>query len=120
MRLKLYVPKENQRYGEVSSYIVSAIFERIKRLTSSVNQAEDKDIYNVMYVLLHISLFFFRVAPSVSSSYKLASILIVTLRYFKAKVPSYNDSIASYIYFEIEDFLKAAKNGKKPLIISQS
>jgi hypothetical protein len=68
-----------------------------------------------MYVLLHISLFFFRVAPSVSSSYKLASILIVTLRYFKAKVPSYSDLIASYIYFEIEDFLKAAKNGKKTI-----
>ncbi|EFH8933427.1 hypothetical protein GUU56_21295 [Escherichia coli] len=113
--VKIICSERKSGYGEVSSYIVSAIFERIKKLTSSVNQAEDKDIYNVMYVLLHISLFFFRVAPSVSSSYKLASILIVTLRYFKAKVPSYSDLIASYIYFEIEDFLKAAKNGKKTI-----
>ncbi|HHK5889512.1 TPA: hypothetical protein ACQVSL_004870, partial [Serratia marcescens] len=102
-------------YSEVASYIVSAIFERIKRLVSSVNQTEDKDVYNAMYVLLHISLFFFRVAPSVSSSYKLASILIVTLRYFKAKVPSYSELIESYVYFEIEDFLKDTNNSKAPI-----
>lgn len=110
--VKIICAENNAGYGEVASYIVSAIFERIKRLTSSVNQVEDKDIYNAMYVLLHISLFFFRVAPSVSSSYKLASILIVALRYFKAKVPSYSELIASYVYFEIEDFLKSANTSK--------
>jgi hypothetical protein len=56
--VKIICSERKSGYGEVSSYIVSAIFERIKKLTSSVNQAEDKDIYNVMYVLLHISLFF--------------------------------------------------------------
>lgn len=56
--VKIICAENNAGYGEVASYIVSAIFERIKRLTSSVNQVEDKDIYNAMYVLLHISLFF--------------------------------------------------------------
>ncbi|ELQ9311352.1 RNA-directed DNA polymerase [Serratia marcescens] len=113
--VKIICAEKNVGYSEVASYIVSAIFERIKRLVSSVNQTEDKDVYNAMYVLLHISLFFFRVAPSVSSSYKLASILIVTLRYFKAKVPSYSELIESYVYFEIEDFLKDTNNSKAPI-----
>lgn len=113
--VKIICAEKNVGYGEVAAYIISAIFERIKRLTSSIKKSEDKDIYNAMYVLLYISLFFFRVAPSVSSSYKLASILIVTLRYFKIKVPSYSELVASYIYYEIDDFLKDVNNGKNAI-----
>ncbi|MFS9640897.1 hypothetical protein U0X70_08885 [Enterobacter hormaechei] len=36
----------------------------------------------------------------------------MALRYFKAKVPSYSELIASYVYFEIEDFLKSANTSK--------
>lgn len=113
--VKIICTEKNMGYGEVAAYIISAIFERIKRLTSSVKQSEDKDIYNAMYVLIYTSLFFFRVAPSVSSSYKLASILIVTLRYFKIKIPLYSELMASYIYYEIEDFLKSVNNDKNAI-----
>lgn len=113
--VKIICAEESVGYAEVAAYIISAIFERIKRLTSSVKQNEDKDIYNAMYVLLYISLFFFRVAPSVSSSYKLASILIVSIRYFKIMVPSYSELVASYIYYEIEDFIKNVNYGKSAI-----
>lgn len=111
--VKIICAENDASYGDVASYIISAIFERIKRLTAVVKECEGKDIYNAMYVLLYISFFFFRVSPSVNASYKLSSILIVTLRYFNINIPSYSELMESYIYYEIVDFLQAISISKK-------
>lgn len=113
--VKIICVENSVEYSEVSSYIISSIFERIKRLTIDKDDCEEKDIFNAVCVLLSIAFFFFRVSPSVSASYKLASILIVALRYVKKILPEYREFIESYVYQEIIDFLSELSKSKNEI-----
>lgn len=104
-KIKILCLDNSVSYGEVSSYIISSIFERVKRLTSNKERFEEKNIYSAIYILLYVAFFFFKVSPSVNASYKLSSILIVSVRYIKRNAPSYSDVVELYIYDEILDFL---------------
>ncbi|WP_349718034.1 antiviral reverse transcriptase Drt3b [Pectobacterium polaris] len=113
--VKIICVENSVEYGEVSSYIISSIFERIKRLTVDKECCEEKDIFNAVCVLLSVAFFFFMVSPSVSASYKLASILIVSLRYVKKIIPEYSEFIESYVYQEIIDFLSELSKSKSEI-----
>jgi hypothetical protein len=103
--IKTICSSEKAAYNDVSSYIVSAIFERIKRLSPEAGKYDRGDMYSAVYILLFICFFFFRVSPSVNSSYKLASTLIVAIRFVKKIIPEFSDAIEFYIYSEIFDYL---------------
>ncbi|UPT57536.1 antiviral reverse transcriptase Drt3b [Dickeya zeae] len=93
-------------YNEVSSYIISAIFERVKKIVGgnyieAINDDYEYDLKNAFTVLIDCLFFFYSVSPSVSSSYKLCSSLILINRFSEEKFNIYKDSIHQKIYESI-------------------
>lgn len=72
-------------YDEVSSYIISALFERVKRLINVPDNFEPEgqlDEYkDSAIVFLEVMYFFYSVAPSVSASYKFCASIILISRF---------------------------------------
>jgi hypothetical protein len=88
---------EGMEYDEVSSYIISALFERTKLLINipkgsdcEKNNNEYKDACIVFLEVMH---FFYSVAPSVSSSYKFCASLILICRFADQRLSHYRHTI---------------------------
>ncbi|MFO3681581.1 antiviral reverse transcriptase Drt3b [Pseudomonas aeruginosa] len=84
-------------YDEVSSYIISALFERTKRLINVPGNfngeecaAEYKDAALVFLEVMH---FFYAVAPSVSASYKMCASIILICRFADTHLGEYKHTI---------------------------
>lgn len=82
---------ENQiSYDEVSGFLTAYLTERVKRTVLSEpselpgNEAEYCDFLSVM---MEVMVFLYQVAPSVSSSYKLSTSIILIIRFSKNKLP---------------------------------
>lgn len=88
---------EAMSYDEVSSYIISAIFERTKLLInipSDKNYKLDAASYkDACIVFLEVMHFFYSVAPSVSSSYKFCASLILVCRFSDQHLEHYKHTI---------------------------
>ncbi|MEB0040892.1 antiviral reverse transcriptase Drt3b [Pseudomonas sp. MH10] len=89
-------------YDEVSSYLISAFFERVKRLINidSVDQEDGSiDQYrDAVIVFLELIFFFYSVAPSVSASYKLCASVILLSRFSEMYLGPYEHTIKQRIY----------------------
>ncbi|PPC78808.1 hypothetical protein C4K68_02900 [Pokkaliibacter plantistimulans] len=76
---------EGVDYDEVSSYIISAFFERTKRLVNIQDELSSEsgiDEYkDAVIVFLEVMHFFYSVAPSVSASYKFCASIILLCRF---------------------------------------
>lgn len=89
-------------YDSVSSYIISAFFERVKRLIN----VEDVDFVRLnsglyvdaFLVLVELLYFFYAVAPAVSSSYKLASAIILIARFSEVDLAESVHTIKQALY----------------------
>lgn len=88
---------EKMDYDEVSSYIISALFERTKLL---INIPKDfnretgtNDYKDACVVFLEVMHFFYSVAPSVSSSYKFCASLILICRFADQHLGHYKHTI---------------------------
>ena len=88
---------ENMDYDEVSSYIISALFERTKLLintpASLKQETESTDYKDACIVFLEVMHFFYSVAPSVSSSYKFCASLILICRFSDQHLNHYKHTI---------------------------
>ncbi|MNJ29119.1 hypothetical protein D3C77_236770 [compost metagenome] len=89
-------------YDSVSSYIISAFFERVKRL---INVEDDNfvrlnsELYvDAILVVVDLLYFFYAVAPAVSSSYKLASAVILVARFSEVNLVGNVHSIKQALY----------------------
>ncbi|WP_157975401.1 antiviral reverse transcriptase Drt3b [Photorhabdus sp. CRCIA-P01] len=105
-KVKMTCLENHVSYDEVSSYIVAVIFERVKRLVSKKDGFDEGNMFSAAYALITVALFFYKVSPSVSASYKLASILIVMIRYVKQNIPDYSDALEQLIYNELVEYLE--------------
>lgn len=89
-------------YDEVSSYLISAFFERVKRLINVDEIDPDSgaiDNYrDAAIVFLELIFFFYSVAPSVSASYKLCTSIILLSRFSEAHLGPYEHTIKQRIY----------------------
>lgn len=87
-------------YDEVASYLISAFFERIKRLINiDAIDANEVDKYrDVVLVFLELIFFFYSVAPSVSASYKLCAAVILLSRFAELHLGSYEHTIKQRSY----------------------
>ncbi|MFZ6708469.1 antiviral reverse transcriptase Drt3b [Undibacterium sp. TC9W] len=82
-------------YDDVSSYIISAFLERIKRITN-VTKIDDKDLSKyktVCLIFLEVVFFFYSAAPAVSSSYKLCASIILVNRFAEMYLGEYEHTV---------------------------
>ncbi|WP_204354271.1 antiviral reverse transcriptase Drt3b [Pseudomonas putida] len=89
-------------YDEVSSYLISAFFERVKRLINidTIDQEEGEiDKYrDAVIVFLELIFFFYSVAPSVSASYKLCASVILLCRFSEMHLGPYENTVKQRTY----------------------
>lgn len=88
-------------YDEISSFIISSITERIKRLINveeEITAEEVKSYFHVIKTFLEVSFFLYSVAPSVSSSYKLSTIIILLVRFTNIRLKVHQDEVCHKIY----------------------
>ncbi|WP_081729230.1 antiviral reverse transcriptase Drt3b [Pseudomonas sp. URMO17WK12:I4] len=95
--IKATCTTEKVDYDEVSSYIISALFERTKRLVNiqgELNSGNSLDEYrDAAIVFLEVMTFFYSVAPSVSASYKFCASIILLCRFSDAHLGHYKHTI---------------------------
>ena len=104
-------------YDDVSSYIIGAFFERIKRIISIDKvQTEESDNYkSALSVIIEILFFFYTASPSVSASYKLCASIILTIRFANKNLQEQAETIKQRMYelgvelFEVGIFSKNSK-----------
>lgn len=88
-------------YDQVSSYIISAVTNRIKKLINITTNTEIEHpahYSNALDVLIEVQFFFYTTAPSVSASYKLATAMILVSRFTKKYLPIHNPTINQRIF----------------------
>lgn len=88
-------------YNEISSFFISSINERIKRLIDVDGEIELIEIQNyakALKTILDVLFFLYSVAPSVSSSYKLSTSIILIIRFVRLKLVDYEEEICHKIY----------------------
>ncbi|WP_285962625.1 antiviral reverse transcriptase Drt3b [Pseudomonas tohonis] len=87
-------------YDEVSSYLISAFFERIKRLINvdSIEPEVEGEYRDAALVFLELIFFFYSVAPSVSASYKLCASVILISRFAEFHLGPYEKTIKQRSY----------------------
>ncbi|QZD73814.1 antiviral reverse transcriptase Drt3b [Pseudomonas sp. 3-2] len=89
-------------YDSVSSYIISAFFERTKRLINLEEKeldTTDSNLYiDALMVIIELFYFFYSVAPSVSSSYKLSASVILISRFAETHLTQRQHTIKQALY----------------------
>lgn len=89
-------------YDSVSSYIISAFFERTKRIINVDDEGVDiaaAGLYiDALLVVIELLYFFYTVAPSVSSSYKLAASVILITRFAEINLAGREHTIKQALY----------------------
>lgn len=95
-------------YDEVASYLISAFFERIKRLINvDAVDVNEKDKYrDAALVFLELIFFFYSVAPSVSASYKLCASTILLYRFAELHLGPYEHTIKQRCYELVVELLE--------------
>lgn len=87
-------------YDDVSSYIIGAFFERIKRIISvnEVKLDEAENYKSALSVITEILFFFYTASPSVSASYKLCASIILTIRFANKHLVEHAETIKQRMY----------------------
>lgn len=99
-------------YEEISHYIISSFFKRAVELIEGFNDkyieiAETK--FRVAFeVIVEISFYFYCLAPTVSGSFALSKLMVLTARFFKKEMPGHSNSINQFIYAQSVSMLKLA------------
>lgn len=94
---------ENQvTYDAVSSYLISAFFERTKRLInveqSDVDDNGPENYRDSIQVLLELLYFFYSVSSSVSASYKLCASIILLCRFSEKHLGPFEHTIKQRVF----------------------
>ena len=108
--LRALCAENDSTYDDVSSFLISALTERIKRLVSS-NPADHEDLTTDVWVasfevLLDVLFFLYSVAPSVGASYKLSASIILSHRFFKEHLPEHVPMVSQRIFDHSVTFLE--------------
>ncbi|MFQ2688404.1 antiviral reverse transcriptase Drt3b [Aeromonas caviae] len=110
--IKVICSNNQVNYEEVSSYLISAFFERIKKLISiELNITEpdvEFDYYQAMSVMLYLMFYFYSISPSVGASYKLCMSIIISSRFSKENFVEHGCAINQLIYDQIVSMLNGS------------
>jgi hypothetical protein len=101
--------ENNVTYDDVSSYLISAFFERTKRLINveqeAVNEIGIEKYRDAIQVLLELMYFFYAVSASVSASYKLCASIILLSRFAEKHLGPFEHTVKQRIYELTVDLL---------------
>lgn len=107
-------------YDEISSYLISSLTERVKKLanTSLVNPSDEtlRQYRDAALVLIDVLYFLYSVSPSVPASYKLCTSLIVFIRFSEKHIQPFEQTIKQRIYELTELLLSGEHNDKATTI----
>ena len=111
----------NVNYDEVSSYLISVLVERVKKLSNVrkdiIAEKKMEAIYRDSCLVLIDSLFFlYSVSPSVTASYKLCTAIIVLIRFSEERLNKFGESIKQRLYELTERLLMGNMVGKDPAV----
>lgn len=88
-------------YDEVSSYLISSIFERVKKLINVDLVKGGQNIASLyrdaLLTLLEVAFFLYSVSPSVNSSYKLSASIILINRFSEKHLGDHASSVKQKI-----------------------
>jgi len=107
-------------YYDISSYLISAFCERMKRLVrrrKPLCEEEEVGYREVMNVMLRLMFFLYAAAPSVNASYQMALGMVLALRFARRKLPHERQMIEELLYSEAIKFLDA-QAGHKSIALS--
>jgi hypothetical protein len=104
---------DNQcEYEEVSGYLISALKGRALSITDSYERkgdAEDGYTYEALALILKCMFFLYRVAPSVTASYRVSTTAIVIVRFSKAKLEQHANALITLLLAETTRVMDSAK-----------
>ena len=102
----------SSHYEDLSSYILSACCERIKRFVKRkrVGTDEAEDYRSAIAVMIKLMFFLYTVAPIVSASFRFASGMILLIRFTKNKLVLHSREIEEMIFSEVCTFLQSEAN----------
>jgi hypothetical protein len=102
-------------YHELSSYLISALCDRAKRLVSSrrvTDEQEEKRYGTVISILLRVLFFVYTVAPTVNASYRMALGIVLLMRFARRRLPHECPAIEQLVFSEALSCLRAQAQHK--------
>lgn len=100
--IKLVCSSENLPYDEISSYVISSLYNRVRWLinldVAKINEENVGDLRDACIVLVELIFFFYAVAPTVSASYKLCSAIILVSRFAESSIKVHEHTIKQKIF----------------------
>lgn len=100
--LKKICTSRNVGYQEVSSYTISSLLSKLILIIEAAadlpNEESVKNYRDSILTIVEAALFLYSMAPSVSSSYKLCQLLILSIRFSEKKLPNALATIQLRIY----------------------
>jgi len=113
-------------YEDVSAYVVGAICKTIEALIESCGsgrpqEQEARDYFRAFHALLLALFYFFTVHVTVRGSFQVARSSILSVRFFKRKLPKYVDEICEIIRLLVDEiasnpiFYKSAMSDYVPI-----
>lgn len=107
-------------YDELSSFLISVFFERIKKLVnvppSSLEDNELVPYRDACLVVLDVMYFLYSVAPSVGASYKFCTAIIILIRFAKKHLGEHNETIKQRIFELSQQLLMNDGIGKEKTV----
>jgi hypothetical protein len=100
--IKSLCSSSSANYDEISSFLISVITERVKKLVTNgvqeIPPEEQIKYLATIEVLLDVLFFLYSVAPSVSASYKLSTSIILLMRFSRRHLQPHIETVAQRIY----------------------
>ena len=106
-------------YHDLSSYLISALCDRTRRLISrrkTVDEQEEKKFRTVIGILLRLLFFLYTVAPTVNASFRIALAVTLILRFTRRMLPRECPAIEQILYSESLNCLKAQTQHKSGVL----
>ena len=109
--VKTIISYNEATYDDVAVFLIPALNERIKKLVNNEPDINDAVLHekfkNAFVILLEIMFFLYGVSPSVSTSYKLSTSMILSKRFFEQQIPMFEETIRQKIYELTEELLSS-------------
>lgn len=102
-------------YHDLSSYLISALCDRARRLVSRrkvLDEQEEKKYRTVINILLRLLFFMYTTAPTVNASYRMALGIVLMMRFARRNLPRECPAIEQLVYSEAVSCLRAQSQHK--------
>ena len=100
--IKLVCSTEDLPYDEISPYVISSLYNRVKWLINlddtKISDENSSNLKDACIVLIELIFFFYAVAPTVSASYKLCSAIIFASRFAETTIKVHEQTIKQRIF----------------------